>query len=74
MANGLFLALLLGLGEAAFVAWAWRIPFLFSAMLVAIGLYLRVSISETPAFRAAMARNQPFAFPCAMCSSTIGGR
>ena len=63
MANGLFLALLLGLGEAAFVGWAWRIPFLFSAMLVAIGLYLRVSISETPAFRAAMARNQRVRVP-----------
>ena len=50
MANGLFLALLLGLGEPAFVAWAWRAPFLVSALLVAIGLYLRVSMRETPAF------------------------
>ena len=36
--------LILTLGEHAFVAWGWRIPFLFSAVLVAIGLYLRVSI------------------------------
>lgn len=35
---------------AAFQAWGWRIPFLLSAILVAIGLYLRVSLSETPAF------------------------
>jgi MFS family permease len=33
MANGLFLLLLLGLGEASFVAWGWRIPFLISAAL-----------------------------------------
>jgi metabolite-proton symporter len=63
IANGLFLALLLGLGEADFVAWAWRIPFLLSAVLVAIGLYIRVSISETPAFRAAMARHERVALP-----------
>jgi metabolite-proton symporter len=63
IANGLFLALLLGLGEADFVAWAWRIPFLLSAVLVAIGLYIRVSINETPAFRAAMARHERVTLP-----------
>src|SRR6202012_2080166 len=63
LANGLFLLLLLGLGEANFVAWAWRIPFLLSAALVAVGLYVRVSISETPAFRAAMARHERVAVP-----------
>ena len=52
IATGLFLALLVGFGEAAFVAWAWRVPFLLSAVLVAIGLYVRVSLEETPAFRA----------------------
>ena len=63
LANGLFLLLLLGLGEASFVAWAWRLPFLLSAVLVAIGLYIRVSISETPAFRVAMARHERVAVP-----------
>jgi metabolite-proton symporter len=58
LANGLFLLLLLSLGEGPFVAWAWRVPFLVSAVLVGIGLYVRVSISETPAFRAALARNE----------------
>ena len=37
VATGLFLLLLLGFGEAAFVDWAWRVPFLLSAVLVAIG-------------------------------------
>jgi metabolite-proton symporter len=63
IANGLFLLLLLGLGETSFVAWGWRIPFLLSAVLVAIGLYVRVSLIETPAFRAAMARNEQAKVP-----------
>jgi len=65
MANGLFLILLLGLGEPTFAAWAWRIPFLVSAALVAIGLYLRVSIAETPAFLEAMRRNERVKVPLA---------
>ena len=52
IATGLFLALIIGFGEEAFVAWTWRIPFLFSAALVAVGLYVRVTLEETPAFRA----------------------
>ena len=52
IATGLFLMLLVSFGEAAFVAWAWRVPFLLSAVLVAVGLYVRVSLEETPAFKA----------------------
>jgi MFS family permease len=52
IATGLFLLLLIGFGEAAFVDWAWRVPFLLSAVLVAIGLYVRVSLEETLAFKA----------------------
>jgi metabolite-proton symporter len=63
LANGLFLLLLLLLNENSFKAWGWRIPFLASAVLVAIGLYLRVSINETPEFRAAMARNERVEVP-----------
>jgi metabolite-proton symporter len=58
MANGLFLLLILGLGEQSFVAWAWRVPFLLSAALVAIGLYVRVTVAETPAFRALVESRQ----------------
>ncbi|MGA2491480.1 MAG: MFS transporter [Roseiarcus sp.] len=58
MANGLFLLLILGLGEQSFVAWAWRVPFLLSAALVAIGLYVRVTVAETPAFRALVETHQ----------------
>ncbi|WP_158885000.1 MFS transporter [Amycolatopsis anabasis] len=58
---GLALGLTLGTGvlaalnalttEAAFLAWGWRIGFLLSAVLVVVGLLIRVKIMETPAFR-----------------------
>ena len=38
------------LPEDAFLSWGWRIAFLVSAVLVAIGLYIRLKIMETPAF------------------------
>ncbi|MDQ3688592.1 MAG: MHS family MFS transporter [Chloroflexota bacterium] len=38
------------LGEEAFSAWGWRIPFLLSAVLVAIALYIRLKLRETPLF------------------------
>jgi MFS family permease len=63
IANGLFLILILTLGEPAFKAWSWRLPFLFSAVLVLIGLYLRVSISETPAFEAVLREKRRAALP-----------
>ncbi|MGH8886414.1 MAG: MFS transporter [Egibacteraceae bacterium] len=42
----------LTVGEAAFKTWGWRIPFLLSGALVAIALYIRASLKETPLFRA----------------------
>jgi metabolite-proton symporter len=38
------------LGDADFLAWGWRVAFLISAVLVIIGLYIRLKIMETPAF------------------------
>jgi MFS family permease len=63
LATGLFLALLVALGEAAFIDWAWRVPFLLSAALVTIGLYLRISLEETPAFQATLAEDARVAIP-----------
>jgi metabolite-proton symporter len=54
VANVLFIALVSGLSDEQFVAWGWRVPFLFSIVLVGVGLYVRVSIAETPVFRRAM--------------------
>ena len=54
-ANGLFLLLGLFLTDAQFVAWGWRLPFLASAILVALGLWVRLKLTETPAFKEAAA-------------------
>jgi MFS family permease len=62
-ANGLFLLLGLGLSEEDFAAWGWRVPFLISAVLVAIGLWVRLKIGETPAFKAALEKAPPPAVP-----------
>lgn len=39
--------------DAAFLSWGWRVPFLLSAVLVVIGLWIRLSVSESPVFLAA---------------------
>jgi MFS family permease len=64
-ANGVFLLLGLGLSDADFRSWGWRIPFLLSAVLVGIGLWVRLRISETPQFSAALAHEPPPAVPVA---------
>lgn len=40
----------------AFMAWGWRIPFLLSGVLVLVGLWIRLSVSESPVFREAAER------------------
>jgi len=53
---GLFLSLLVilgtrtAIGEDAFAAWGWRIPFLVSVFLLAISVWIRMSMNESPAF------------------------
>lgn len=49
-ANGTFLLLSWLLTDEQFMAWGWRVPFILSAILVIIGLYVRVSLHETPVF------------------------
>jgi hypothetical protein len=62
-ANGLFLLLGLGLSDAEFATWGWRIPFLLSAVLVGLGLWVRLKIGETPAFAEALEKEAPVAVP-----------
>jgi MFS family permease len=50
VANGVMFSLLAVLGEGAFESWGWRVPFLLSVVLVALGLYIRRTVQETPAF------------------------
>jgi len=51
ISNILFLIIAASLGDDALVAWAWRIPFLLSVLLIALGLYIQLKLEDTPAFR-----------------------
>ncbi|WP_055427873.1 MFS transporter [Bifidobacterium aesculapii] len=62
-AYGLNLLLDSTLGPDVMQAWGWRIPFLCSAVLVAIGLYVRLRMTETPIFRKAVANDRVVKHP-----------
>ncbi len=61
--GGIFLVLSKWLTDEQFFAFGWRIPFLASAALVLVGLYVRLTISETPVFRNALSRREPVKIP-----------
>jgi metabolite-proton symporter len=61
--TGIFLLLTQWLGDAEFFAWGWRIPFLASALLVFVGLYVRLRLAETPAFQHAIENDERVRFP-----------
>ncbi|ROP44551.1 MFS transporter [Pseudokineococcus lusitanus] len=50
VANGVFLGLSAVMSDEAFLAWGWRVPFVLSALLVVVGLYVRLQLAETPVF------------------------
>ncbi|WP_285593685.1 MFS transporter [Actinomycetospora sp. NBRC 106378] len=50
LASATFLTTALTMSNEAFLAWGWRIPFIGSVVLVALGLYVRLAITETAAF------------------------
>ncbi|AUG76842.1 MFS transporter [Kitasatospora sp. MMS16-BH015] len=53
------LSLMTGLqSDATFLAWGWRVPFLLSAVLVAVGMWIRLSVDESPLFQQALAAQQ----------------
>jgi MFS family permease len=58
-ANGLFLLLGLALTPEQFQSWGWRLPFAASIVLVGVGLWVRLRLTETPAFAAALAEAPP---------------
>ncbi|WP_448070466.1 MFS transporter [Georgenia yuyongxinii] len=70
-ANGFFLLLTIWMGhdstnpanDGAFLTWGWRIPFLASAVIVALGVYVRVKLEETPVFARAVARGEKVKTP-----------
>lgn len=61
--TGIFLALSATLTDEEFFAWGWRVPFLASALLVLVGLYVRLKITETPAFQQAIEKEERVRLP-----------
>ena len=61
--GSVFLALSESLTSEEFFSYGWRIPFLASAALVLVGLYVRLTITETPVFRDALARRERVKVP-----------
>ena len=61
--TGVFLLLTENLSDAEFFAWGWRVPFIASALLVFVGLYVRLRLAETPAFQRAIENNERVRLP-----------
>ncbi|POX43475.1 MFS transporter [Streptomyces sp. Ru73] len=56
LATGVLAVLTAVLPEGAFVSWGWRVPFLLSGVLVLLGLWIRLTVDESPVFKAALAQ------------------
>jgi metabolite-proton symporter len=67
--GGIFLVLSRLLTNEQFFAFGWRIPFLASAALVLVGLYVRLTITETPVFKESLARQERVEVPIAVVFS-----
>jgi metabolite-proton symporter len=63
LSGGVFLLLSHSLTDQQFFAFGWRLPFLASGALVLVGLYVRLTISETPVFQAAFRRRERVKIP-----------
>ena len=61
--SGIFLLLTETISDDDFFHWGWRIPFIASAVLVMVGLWVRLSIAETPAFQRALEREERVRVP-----------
>lgn len=65
LSSGTFWLLLHFISNDALLAWGWRVPFLASTILIGLGLWVRFSISETPAFQKAIDTQERVAVPAA---------
>lgn len=63
LSTSTFLVLTQTLSEDDFMSWGWRIPFIASAVLVIVGLWVRLRIHETPAFQTTLDRNERVRLP-----------
>ncbi|MBM4477963.1 MFS transporter [Rhodococcus hoagii] len=63
LANGIFLTISSVMSDSAFASWGWRIPFVLSFVLVAIGLVIRLRVTESPSFTGIVENNAVSKFP-----------
>lgn len=65
LSSGIFWLLLHVMSQEALLSWGWRVPFISSIVLIAIGLWVRLSITETPAFQKAIDKHERVDVPVA---------
>ncbi|WP_275783493.1 MFS transporter [Pararhizobium gei] len=63
LSSGVFWLLLHVISQDALLSWGWRVPFLASILLIAVGLWVRLSITETPAFQKAIDKHERVEVP-----------
>ena len=63
LATGVFLLMTGAMDDAEFFAWGWRVPFLGSAVMVLLGLWIRLKLVETPEFQRAIEREERVRLP-----------
>ena len=63
LSSGVFWLLLHVMSQETLLAWGWRIPFIASIVLIAVGLWVRLSITETPAFQKAIEKQERVEVP-----------
>lgn len=66
LSSGIFWLLLQVMSQDALLSWGWRVPFISSILLIVIGLWVRLSITETPAFQKAIDKRERVAVPVAV--------
>ena len=65
LSSGVFWILLHFISQESLLSWGWRVPFLASIVLIAIGLWVRLSITETPDFQKAIDKHERVEVPVA---------
>ena len=74
LANVAFLSVSVSVTPSALLSWAWRIPFLFSVLLIAIGVFIQLNLKETPAFRRLNENHMnPHALPVVDTAAEVDG-
>lgn len=63
LSSGIFWLLLHVMSQESLLAWGWRIPFIASIILIAVGLWVRLSITETPAFQKTIEKQERVEVP-----------